>query len=56
MSSDPIDEAMVGRLRKEGFESSRVMEWAGAMTDVHGPRYANSPGYDAAAAWASLLE
>lgn len=28
------------------------MEWAGAMTDVHGPRYANSPGYDAAAAWA----
>ncbi len=22
------------------------------MTDVHGPRFANSPGYDAAAAWA----
>ena len=28
------------------------MEWAEMMTDVHGPRYANSPGYDAATAWA----
>lgn len=52
MSSEPTHEAMVTSLRREGLENSRVMEWAEMMTDVHGPRYANSPGYDAATAWA----
>lgn len=52
MMSEPVDDAVVARLRSEGFENSRVMEWAAVMTDVYGPRYANSPSYDAAAAWA----
>jgi len=47
-----VDERVVAQLRREGFENSKVMEWAAIMTDVYGPRYANSPGYDAAAAWA----
>ena len=52
MNTEPIHEAIVAELRSEGFNRSRVMEWAGAMTDVYGPRYANSPSYDAAAEWA----
>jgi hypothetical protein len=52
MSPESVDETIVAALRRHGLQSSRVMEWAGAMTDVHGPRFANSPGYDAAAAWA----
>jgi len=47
-----VDHAVVDRLRDEGFNRSRVMEWASWMTDVYGPRLANTPGYDAAAEWA----
>ncbi len=52
MNPEPIHEAVVAELRREGLTRSKVMEWAGAMTDVYGPRYANSPSYDAAAEWA----
>jgi hypothetical protein len=52
MNPELIDKEVVAELRREGFGCSKVMEWAGTMTDVYGPRYANSPSYDAAAEWA----
>ena len=51
-SDEPVDVEVVDRLRDEGLRRSRVMELAEVMTDEYGPRYANSPSYDAAAAWA----
>ena len=52
MTPEPIHEEVIAELRREGSRCSKVMEWAGIMTDVYGPRYANSPSYDAAAQWA----
>ncbi len=49
---EPVDTEMVVKIRNEGFRRSQVMELAAMMTDVFGPRYANSPSYDRAAAWA----
>jgi len=51
---ETVDTRLIVEMRKEGLERSRVMELASAMTDVYGPRYANSPSYDAAAEWAKL--
>ena len=47
-----VDAAVVADLRDEGFRRSQVMEFARVLTDVYGPRYANSPSYDGAARWA----
>lgn len=49
--AEPVDHEVVAKLREEGFRRSRVMAMAGMLTDVFGPRFANSPSYDAAAAW-----
>jgi len=51
-AAEDIDHEMTVKIRQEGFAHSQVMELARIMTDVHGPRYANSPSYDAAAKWA----
>ena len=51
-AEEPVDHAVVDAIRDEGLRRSQVMDLAGVMTDVYGPRYANSPSYDAAAAWA----
>ena len=51
-SAEPVDLDVVASLRDEGFNRSRVMEFAHVLTDLYGPRYANSPSYDAAARWA----
>lgn len=45
------DLAAVQRIRTEALENSRVMEYAFYLTDVHGPRVTNSPGFHAAADW-----
>jgi len=50
--TEDLDHQVVVDIREEGFSRSQVMELARIMTDVYGPRYANSPSYDAAAAWA----
>jgi carboxypeptidase Q len=47
-----VDQEMVAKIRAEGFERSQVMQTLFQLTDVTGPRLANSPGYDAAARWA----
>ena len=45
------DLMVVHRIKHEAFENSQVMETLFQMTDVHGPRLTNSPGFDSAAAW-----
>jgi carboxypeptidase Q len=49
---EKIDTAMVSKIKKEGFDNSKVMEILGMLTDVHGPRLTNSPGYKRAADYA----
>lgn len=40
------------KIKKEGLENSRVMDFAFHLTDVSGPRLTNSPGFFRAASWA----
>jgi carboxypeptidase Q len=49
---EPIDEAMVARIKAEGLERSQVPTLFHTLTDVLGPRLSGSPAYDAAAGWA----
>jgi hypothetical protein len=39
------------QIKDEGFQRSQVMETAGYLTDVYGPRLTNSPNYKKAADW-----
>ena len=50
--AETVDPDVVANLRDEGFHRSRVMEFAHVLTDLYGPRYANSPSYDGASRWA----
>ena len=43
---------VVQKIKAEGIGNSKVMEIASYMTDVYGPRLANSPSYDESAEWA----
>lgn len=49
---DKLDTAMVSKIKKEGMERSQVMNILSMLTDVHGPRLTNSPGYKRAADYA----
>ena len=51
-AQEAVDLNAVQRIRAEALENSRVMEYAFYLTDVHGPRVTNSPGFHAAADWA----
>ena len=42
-TQEPVHWDVVDRIRDEGFENSRVMEYAGYLTDVIGPRLTGSP-------------
>ena len=46
------DSQMLDRIREEGMSHSKVMETAFILTDVSGPRLANSPGLKRAQDWA----
>ena len=48
---DQPDLMIVHRIKQEAFKNSQVMNLLFQLTDVHGPRLTNSPGYDAAANW-----
>jgi carboxypeptidase Q len=50
---DRVDTAVVSKLRKNELKNSEVMEVLKMITDVHGPRLTNSPGYKKAADYAS---
>jgi len=50
-AGDSSDLAVVHRIRQEALTKSQVMKHLFYLTDVHGPRLTNSPGFDAAADW-----
>ena len=50
-AQEKLDWAILGRIRDEGFRHSQVMETAGQLTDVLGPRLTGSPQYKKAADW-----
>ena len=50
-AADSPDLAIVNRIKREAFKGSEVMKHVFYLTDVHGPRLTNSPGYDSAAQW-----
>ena len=55
--AEKIDTLILKKIKSEGLDHSQVMEVMGYLTDVHGPRLTNSPGYKNAAAYAkSKLE
>jgi carboxypeptidase Q len=49
---EKLDMDMIARIKKEGTDSSRIMDIAHHLTDVSGPRLTNSPGFMRAANWA----
>jgi hypothetical protein len=52
MAQDTNDLDMIGRIRKEGTDNSKVMYIAEHLTDISGPRLTGSPGFMRAANWA----
>lgn len=46
------DPSIIQQIRQEGLERSKVMEHAFYLTDVNGPRLANSPGARRSEQWA----
>ena len=51
VGQEKVDLYTVHRIRSEAFENSKVMEHLFYLTDVHGPRLTNSPGFRAAGEW-----
>jgi hypothetical protein len=51
-ADEPVDLQVINKIKKEGFENSRVMEIAAYMTDVYGPRLTGSPNLKKAGEWA----
>jgi carboxypeptidase Q len=49
---EPVDLAVISRIKTEAFDHSRVMDTLGYLTDVNGPRLTASPGFKQAADWA----
>jgi hypothetical protein len=53
VSQEPVDLAVVDRIKGEAFARSEVMEHLRQLTDLHGPRLTGSPLFDEAAGWAA---
>ena len=51
-AQEPVYWDVVDRIRTEGFENSEVMENAGYLADVIGPRFTGSPNMREAQDWA----
>ena len=51
-AQEPVHWDVVRQIRAEAFESSRVMDYAGHLTDVIGPRLTGSENMRQAQAWA----
>ncbi|WPU93944.1 M20/M25/M40 family metallo-hydrolase [Mucilaginibacter sabulilitoris] len=52
IAQETVNPAAVQKIREEGLNHSKVMETAFYLTDVSGPRLANSPGLRRAQNWA----
>ncbi len=50
-AQEKIDLQVVQRIRREGLENSKVMEYLSYLSDVYGPRLAESPQYRKAGEW-----
>jgi carboxypeptidase Q len=50
-AQEKVDLATLHLIKNEAFQNSKVMETEFYLTDVNGPRLANSPGYFKAADW-----
>lgn len=48
---EKVDASAISKIREEGLNHSKVMEYAFYLTDVNGPRLTASPGYMSAANW-----
>ncbi len=42
---EPVDLTLIGRIKTETFENSRVMDTMGYLTEVYGARLPASPGW-----------
>lgn len=49
---EPVNEALISRIKDEGFNRSAVMDTLGVLSDVHGPRLTGSSNFQRAAEWA----
>ncbi len=49
---EPVDYRMIERIKAEAFGRSQVMDLAGTLADVYGPRFSNSPSFNRALQWA----
>lgn len=55
--TEKIDTLILNKIKSEGLDRSQVLDIISYLTDVHGPRLTNSPGYKKAAEYAkSKLE
>ena len=52
LAQEPVDTAMVRKIREEGLNHSKVMETAFYLTDASGPRISGSPELKHAQEWA----
>ncbi|TWI97158.1 peptidase M28-like protein [Mucilaginibacter frigoritolerans] len=52
LAQEPVDTAMVHKIRNEGLNHSKVMETAFYLTDASGPRISGSPELKHAQEWA----
>jgi hypothetical protein len=50
-AQEPVDSAMMAKIRAEGLERSKVLETFNQLTNVIGPRLTNSPAHKRAVAW-----
>jgi carboxypeptidase Q len=51
-TNERIDDAVIARLKVEGFQHSQVMTTLSWLSDVHGPRLTGSPALRRAGEWA----
>lgn len=52
-TQEPVDRTMIGRIREEGLQRSRVEQTFNQLTNVIGPRLTGSPAYKRAADWSA---
>ena len=50
-AAEPVDLAVIHKIKLEAFDNSKVMDHLFYLTDVHGPRLTNSSGFHRAADW-----
>ncbi len=54
-AQEPVDQAVVARIKEEGFQRSKIMPAVEHLTDVFGPRLTSSPNIKKAQQWAAVL-